>query len=149
MGEDSEMIKRYENWPDLLGVAIAERLHMPFAWGTNDCASCACSIVQSYTGVDLMAPWRGRYSTALGAARIFKEHGGMIAMADKFFQPHGLSEINWRRAMRGDIGIFPAEQGHTLATINGSFALAPSEEGLGGLPVKMAIKIWRVPFMSF
>lgn len=140
------MIKRYENWPDLLSAAIAERLHMPFAWGPNDCVSCACSIVQSYTGVDLMAPWRGRYSTALGAARIFKQHGGMLAMAETIFPQHGVSEIPVRQAMRGDIAIFVQPEGPTMAVVNGALSLVHGKDGLKQLPTLHAAKTWRVSF---
>ncbi len=58
---------------------MQENLHSvttkPFVWGDHDCALFAGDHIKAITGVDLITDYRGKYSNALGAIKILKEHG--------------------------------------------------------------------------
>lgn len=58
-----------------LNELIAEWEARPFAFGESDCALWVAAWVEVATGEDFGAPFRGRYSTAEGAARALREHG--------------------------------------------------------------------------
>lgn len=46
-----------------------------FRWGQLDCALFVADAVLDMTGEDIAAPFRGRYSTAVGSARALKRYG--------------------------------------------------------------------------
>src|SRR6478735_12505712 len=78
----SEM--RLNNWQSKLGALITERMHAPFAWGSQDCVLLGADVKLAVTGEDPAAAWRGTYKDALGAARVLAALGGMEGLAAKF-----------------------------------------------------------------
>jgi hypothetical protein len=48
----------------------------PFVWGNHDCCLFVANYLKMITGVDYAAEYRGKYTTAVGAARALKRHGG-------------------------------------------------------------------------
>ena len=64
---------RLDDWQTLL----ADELSKPrsFSWGKNDCCLFAGDIVQTITGIDPAATFRGKYDTALGAIKEIKRQG--------------------------------------------------------------------------
>ena len=72
------MPARRDNWPNLLAQFIEQRREQPFAWAVNDCCIFAADWVAVCTGTDHAQPWRGRYSSGLGAVRFLDEAGGVV-----------------------------------------------------------------------
>jgi hypothetical protein len=52
-------------------------------YGERDCLLWLGEWARRNTGVDGGAPWRGRYKTALGCARVLKRSGGMLACIER------------------------------------------------------------------
>lgn len=81
---------------------LESALRRPFAWGRFDCALFAGAWAEALTGVDAGAPWRGRYSTALGCARLLKREGGLVAVMDRGAMLAGFTPT--RTAFAGCVG---------------------------------------------
>lgn len=66
------------------GAALApfldEAAARPFQWGVHDCALLLADWGCALTGIDAAAHLRGRYTTALGCARLLKRAGGLGAV---------------------------------------------------------------------
>jgi hypothetical protein len=52
-------------------------------YGERDCLLWLGEWARRNTGIDGGAPWRGRYKTALGCARVLKRSGGMRACIER------------------------------------------------------------------
>lgn len=59
---------------------LATATERRFAWGSWDCLTWLGEWVWDQRDIDPIAPWRGRYHTALGATRIVARAGGMAAV---------------------------------------------------------------------
>lgn len=74
-------------------------------WGANDCCMAVSDTYQSLLGLDLMARWRGRYTTRRGAIRIVRKDGhkaieeAIVATAEEL----GFSEVD--RPADFDLGL--------------------------------------------
>ena len=66
---------RRGDWEAALVAYVAGTAEREHAWGLFDCALDAANAVEAMTGIDFAAPFRGRYSTAAGAARILRRFG--------------------------------------------------------------------------
>lgn len=86
------------NWPQLLAEYIEAGATRPFLWGEFDCCLFAAECIRLQTGLDLASPYYGRYSTALGSARIQRKLGSPEQLLDQHFEriPHNLIQ-------RGDV----------------------------------------------
>tara|TARA_R110000868_G_scaffold16851_3_gene74626 strand:- start:4518 stop:4931 length:414 start_codon:yes stop_codon:yes gene_type:complete len=94
---------RITNWPAALDQYIDRSKYIPFKWGENDCIMFACAGINAITGKNPSAPWLGNYTTALGAARIFKQYGGFEDMIATIASEHGYNERPVALAQRGDL----------------------------------------------
>lgn len=77
-----------------------------FEWGVRDCWLLPADWVLARSGHDPASAWRGRYRTALGAARIIRRMGGPEAFASG-----SLAACRWVRSSlprRGQVGLLPA-----------------------------------------
>lgn len=126
--------------PERLHDYIASRRDTPFAWGRHDCALFAADWVQALTGADPAEGLRGRYRTALGAARLIKREGGLEAIAEARLG----ERINPRLAQRGDVVLLDGSHGPTLGVCLGVDAAAPGADGLMLVPMRRAQAAWRV-----
>jgi hypothetical protein len=144
-------LQRVETWPSVLSCFVAQRTHVPFAWGAQDCCLFAADGVAAITGTDLAADLRG-YSTALGAARRARAAG---AGPDDPFGVHlwperaGLPEIPPALAGRGDIVLVStdpdgARRGLCLGLCLGLDAAAPGAERLEFYRRAAWRRAWRV-----
>lgn len=80
-------LARLPGWPELLAAYIEERRHMPFAWGSNDCATFAGDALLAMTGVDVLQALRGRWSSREQAADVLARLGGLRAGAQALLGP--------------------------------------------------------------
>ncbi|MHA1571607.1 MAG: DUF6950 family protein [Alphaproteobacteria bacterium] len=110
---------RRHDWDASLIAFVEARAKTPFEWGGNDCALFVCDAIQVMTGIDPAGPFRGRYKTAMGAARALKKYagGGLLATADKITADLGFQTIEPLFAGRGDLGVIEG-------TVDGLPALA-------------------------
>ena len=132
---------KQQNWVIELARFIESRRTMPFIWGENDCCLFVADAVQLISGIDPAEPFRGKYTTATGAARALKKYGdGTIAGAlSQVFQ-----EIKPCELGRGDVAMIEVN-GQPAAALSFSGKLwAVSESGLITLPRSEAYQAWRV-----
>jgi hypothetical protein len=137
---------RHGKWPSLLTTFIEERRLMPFAWGRNDCCLFAADWVQICTGCDPAHELRGKYSTALGAARILRELGGVRGVIQRMGEPLGLQRIKSVQDQRGDLVVADTGNGESIGICIGAHAAFVGEKGLLFAPFdfKKAAHCWRV-----
>ncbi|WKB52317.1 DUF6950 family protein [Eleftheria terrae] len=131
---------RLPAWRDRLAVLVAARLRQPFAWGQHDCALWVADAVHALTGQDPAAELRGRYHSALQAARLVAERGGLQALGTALFGP----PIGPLLARVGDVGLVVDEGRELCAVCNGDHWLAPGAAGLVALELSAATVAWRI-----
>ena len=134
------MTTRRDNWPNLLAQFIEQRREQPFAWAVNDCCIFAADWVAVCTGTDHAQPWRGRYSSGLGAVRVLNEAGGVEALVDAL----GLQRVTPQQAGRGDIVAQEAGRGITLGICLGVTTAFVAKTGLVFGPITNVETAWRI-----
>ena len=111
------MAERPNNWRVLLIEHVLTAEQFPFEYGVNDCALFAADAVKVMTGTDFAADFRGKYKTALGAAKALKSAGydNLEALAaDKF------KEVPPLTAKMGDLAILDTPEGPALGIVLGA-----------------------------
>lgn len=134
-------LQRKENWPELLLKAIEESRSKPFEWGTHDCCTFAAYCVLTMTCVDLMEPFRGRYSSALGALKVVTE-AGHATLTDAWSA--ALPAIAPLMAQRGDVVMFESTEGMAVGVVTGQQAIAAGPDGVTSIPMALWLRAWRV-----
>jgi hypothetical protein len=130
---------RFENWPSLLADFLVDE--KPFEWGVRDCSLFAADAVLCITGTDPAKGYRGRYKTAIGAARLQKMYGGLSGLVEKA----GLEEIAPLKAQRGDVVLIDTPLGEALGVIDMSGRIAgQGPEGITRYLLSSARRAWRV-----
>jgi hypothetical protein len=105
-----EQVARLSDWRPRFSSYLIDVAFKPFAWGENDCAMHPGNAVLAMTGVDLVADFRGRYFTELGATRALIKYGaGDLAST----LAQRLPEIDPRDAVCGDVVILDGPLGAT------------------------------------
>tara|TARA_R110002124_G_scaffold173690_4_gene341324 strand:- start:16800 stop:17240 length:441 start_codon:yes stop_codon:yes gene_type:complete len=92
--------------PDGLARFLEVEAGGAFDWGGRDCWLLPADWIRCRHGRDPAAAWRGRYRTALGAARLIRRGGGPVEFADASLAACGW--IRSRRVRRGQVGLIPA-----------------------------------------
>ena len=117
----------------------------PFAWGVQDCCLWGADWVRLATGRDPAAGWRGRYRTAIGAARLVTRRGGFEAHVAACLADAGLTETP--DPQPGDVGVIMWPNGPVLAVRTSAGWAHKLEAGIvitGGC----LIRAWSVPCPS-
>lgn len=135
-------LKKHEYWATRhFDSFLRERAKMPFAWGSNDCATFAADAILANTGTDVAEDFRGKYTTQLGALRTIQQVTGGTTVADAAAYcaaKHGLIEhTHPLMAKRGDLVVIEND-GNLIAAVvhlNGYHAVSVSETGLVRLPI--------------
>ena len=137
---------RYPLWPSLLSDFIEQRRNAPFAWGQNDCCLFASDWIVLCTGLDPAHVLRGKYSSALGAARLLKKYDGVRGIIQEFGEPLGLKRIRGRCENRGDLVVANTGSGESIGVSIGTHAAFVGAHGLLFAPFefKKAGYFWRV-----
>lgn len=111
---------------DALYEFIRLDMRRSFQFGRWDCLLRLGAWAEIVTGQDITGPWRDQCSTELGAMRILRREGGMVALIDKVFSPVGY--VRTDKPQRGDIAAVGAPFGLTgaivLAAVEGGEVLA-------------------------
>ena len=149
-------LQRTKHWATReLHKAFRARRNMPFMWGENDCALFAADVVRAFTGVDIAADFRGKYTDEAGAFALIATVTGSTApratavgdAAAWCAAKHGLVELEHPLlAQRGDL-VAVESGGNLIAGIvhlNGKHVVSMAESG----PVRLSIldvkRAWRV-----
>lgn len=143
-------MKRLPDWRARLDKMFDEIRRTPFDWATgHDCAlALASGAIRALTGVDVAAPYRGKYSNEIGAIKLLKQHGfdNLEALAASL-----LPEIPVSRAHLGDIVTYLDETvpssdplAYTFGVVNGERAFVLRPEGIGTMDLLKASRAFRV-----
>jgi hypothetical protein len=136
--------------PDIaaLETLLRQRAADPFAWGTRDCATLVFDAVHAMTGTDPAAAIRGRWDSAISAARVFNACGGWEGMAERgwFGEPIGTDDLR-----DGDVVLVEAAHCGGLMAVAGSLGvvflghiLLQGEADVRALPLTAAASAWRL-----
>lgn len=116
----------------------------PFVWGRHDCLMWLADWIAELRGVDPAAAWRGAYDSPLGAARIVRDAGGMVAHVERVVAPLGIRRTD--APCRGDIGIVESAGRLEGAIVTNAFGrvaqLGDRRIVFHALPIRAA---WAVP----
>jgi len=140
---------RKEDWVARLDRYFKATKSRAFAWGSHDCCTFTYGAVGEMTGEDPMTKYRRKYRTRNRAFAMAKRVGGgdLGALAEKFAATLGLKEIAPGFARRGDIVLFPTDDGPGMGVVDltgrGIKGLHP-ERGLTHVPLTVATRAWRV-----
>ena len=135
------MTTRKIDWQIGFANCVSANMSKKFVWGEHDCVLWASNAVKALTGHDPAESFRGSYNSALGAARVLKEHGGMEAIVTKQLEREAVSPAF---ANVGDVLLVMQEGQPMLAVCNGETMLAPGLNCLVSLPTLSAVKAWKV-----
>lgn len=127
----ADALTRLPDWRSRLAAEMDRQRRDPHAWGSHDCAlGLAAGAVEAISGVDVAAPWRGRYTTPLGAARLLRK-GGFDGVGDMVASV--LPEIATAFANVGDIGVIDADGPvpEALCVVDFSGLIVMTESGHG------------------
>lgn len=140
------MSTRPENWPALLWRFVQDRQSLPFVWGGQDCCLFGADWVRELHGIDLAGDLRGKYKTALGAARIIG-HGFELAtyVGDRLAE-HGFEKIPVKMASRGDVvaAHVGAYSRLCFGIIVDHRAAFPGAGGLMTIPLTQVAYAWKI-----
>lgn len=116
---------------------IDSKRNEPHAYGSNDCCYFVFGAVESMTGDDRMAEFRGTYDTLFGSLRALKEigRGDLASTMDAKFP-----EIPKGRAGRGDIALLD----DSIGVVMGDYAWFVGEDGLERVPRGLWDRCWGV-----
>lgn len=141
------MMRRFEQWPEILADEIQAAKSRPFSWGTHDCCAFAARVVEAMTGEDFTIRFNG-YDSATVAAEVIAQNGGLEAMVRRCLG----EPIPALTAQRGDVCLvqLPIEQAGehgplVLGLCDGArVVVAKPPQGVAMLPIRMAVKAWRI-----
>lgn len=149
-------VVRIQGWEGRLAGAIAAG-RRPYKLGEHDCFRFACAAVEALIGVDLWAPWAGRYRTKRQALRLLKQYAGEAAL--ELGMPYGSANVFTlafsrlfgaapeaiARAQRGDVAEYVDGAGEQhLGIVNGARVVVLLESGLGDVPRSSCAHAWRI-----
>lgn len=137
-------MKRLPDWPARLHDFVDGVKRKPFDWQGHNCGEhWAAGAVMAITGEDIVAPWRGRWSSARGMIRVMY-NDGFGNLAD--WLATVLPEIHISQARQGDIAAITKDDafGYTLGIVNGETILVLTDDGMGLKPLFDATRAFRV-----
>lgn len=132
------------NWPKALSDFIEKNKYKNFSWGENDCIMFASSCINAITSNDPAAQWRGKYSTALSAARIFSDFGGFENMIDTVSSDFGYIDVPVNKSQRGDLVMHTQRRWPACGINLGSLSAFAGVDGLVLIKTKMCVRAWRI-----
>lgn len=134
---------RKPNWKAELIEFLRDLNGRKFEWGSNDCCLSTFEAVEVMTGVDLVASYRGHYTTALGSKRILKKRGHSdlcSAVSELLGEPLE----NPGLAGQGDVALVNSELGEALGIVFGHGVYCVGESGLFLVEFSEIQQAWRV-----
>lgn len=114
--EPAPGLVRLPDWQPRLHRWLLALPGRPVQPGQHDCCLFVGGAIEAQTGVDLAAPWRGRYTTLAGGRRILRRAGYVDHVA--LIAAH-LPEAHVSAALPGDIAVVPTEDGPAGGVVQG------------------------------
>lgn len=140
------MLTRLPDWRARLAAEMDAIRATPFVWGSHDCLTGLMGrTVAAITGADVVAPWRGRYTTQTGALRVlrrdgFADLGELAATLLPALEHPSMARV-------GDVLAIPSEDafGVGLGLCDGERAFMLGEAaGLMTIDRVHAVRAWQV-----
>ncbi len=136
---------RRTDWEKRLAAWLAAVEQRPYQWGSHDCALFGCGALEALTGGDYGQPWRGKYRSEAGAAKMLRRAG--FDDHDAAFTAALGQPVPPLRLRRGDI-ISDGERIGLLWWAGAPIALFVGRdgerEGLVTFPATVIVRGWRV-----
>lgn len=132
---------RHVDWKARLIAYLAEVPGRPKAFGLFDCALFTLDGVAVMTGLDLAAPYRGRYATLRDGIALLRRDGfrDHVALVSAYF-----GEIAPAFAQVGDVAVITSADGPALGLVNGEYIYALTPERMVLVPFLSAMRAFRV-----
>jgi hypothetical protein len=131
------------NRAKIVGEEAAAAAGAPFVWDCrNDCIGWAGNVAERLLGRDVLATYRGRYTTETGSRRVMAREGwrdlGDVAAA--FF-----AEIPPALAQSGDWALVVNDDGSdTIGVVCNHLVIARAPRGMAQVPRRRMLKAFRV-----
>lgn len=136
------MLARLPDWQPRLHRWLLTVPGQPIRPGRHDCCLFMAGAIAAQTGVDLAAPWRGRYTTMAGGRRVLRKHGyddHVALVADH------LPEGHVSQALAGDIAIVPTEEGPAGGVVQGGAVYVLGQDGrLALVPMQPVMRLFTL-----
>lgn len=132
---------RHPDWQSRLVLYLTRTAAKPFVPGRQDCALFAAGAIEAMTGVDPADGWRGRYRSLRGGQRMLRAagYGDHVALAAAI-----LPEVTVAEAAPGDIAVIETPEGRALGVVQGAGIYVTGALGLGLMPLRDAVRAFRV-----
>lgn len=129
---------------EILNAACAKALASAPAWGTDDCCTFACDILEAQFGIDVMAPLRGKYASEAEAREVMWRYasGGLGETAVKLARRAALMTCAYP-FKDAHVGVIAGEAGPALAVSDG-MAWVARTDGVIRVPLWRAVLAWRM-----
>jgi len=129
-----------------LNAFLAKYADKDFATGVNDCALFVSDWALELTGEDLAAPFRGRYKTDLGSARLIKKLGykGLEDLVSKEFDRVAVRRSSPLFAQRGDVAWVKGSKEKICGIVGANGVLVLGVSGLVSLPTSTILCAWEI-----
>jgi hypothetical protein len=138
-------MSRVNNWPSVLSAEIERARALPFQWGIHDCCLWPASVALALTERDPAFNWRGKYTTAWSAVKLWRAHSdGLLGLIHDGCAGVGFAPVDVALAKRGDI--VAGKQGDFYV---GGICIGRQFAGVGvsGLvfnPMCNAVRAWEI-----
>lgn len=118
------------NWQSDLNSLINEKKDTPFEWGKWDCGKFVAEVANAILedSKDYYKPFKGRYSTALGATRALRK-AGFTDLREYLVHCCG-EPIGPSHAWRGDVAFYEECAGVNLGSFNYLLGVKPIGVGV-------------------
>lgn len=130
---------RIDGWETRLNEFITAHRSMPFSWGSHDCLLFATAAIEAITGKDPLRHMRGKYHTALQAARFARTFGGL-----EWLMTINLKSVPVSYARAGDIVLTECMGIDSLGVCVGRMSAFPGTLGLVFLRTLDSRLAWRI-----
>jgi hypothetical protein len=138
-------MKKRERLEKAIRAAVPVWCAEEFVWGTADCLLSLADIIKEARGYDPAMPFRGRYSTRIGALRVTREFGGYEGALEAMAHDAGWGEISPSSAKIGDIGIIKNARGAVGGVIkDAALWVGRKNYGFHTFPTEHIARAWRV-----
>lgn len=135
---------RPQNWPEQLGTLLASIRHVPFAWGTHDCATIACDWVLAMRGIDPMAADRGAYANEEEFEGLVDPYGGLEGFVSDRAAAAGIATCPAPFAQRGDVALVRIGNQECLGLVDGRHVAVPTLAGLRLAQRAAMVRAWAI-----
>ena len=132
-------MQRHPRWSEALQQLVEQYEGIPFKYGENDCALFVGRAIHAMTGEDLFTPYLQKYSTEIGAKRLYCEQG----LSNFITTILNLNPTKSGEPERGDICLFRFAGVEHLAVCLGMTCVLPTTNGLDYLRTEEVTHWWR------